>query len=184
MNHEKIERFENQERLEELRPMETLKRVGFKEGMVLCDIGAGTGIFSIPAAEISSRDIYALEKSDDMIDILKARKEERKIKNLKIKKVESHILPIEDKTCDFLILITVLHHIDDKKAMVSEIKRILKDKSRITIVEFHKKETKMGPPVETRISKAELEEFAKENNLKIIEKFDLGDNLYTYVFQV
>lgn len=183
MNYEKIEKFESDDRLKELRPRETLKRVGFEEGMALCDIGAGTGIFSIPASEISREDIYALEKSDDMIEILEARMEEREIKNLKVEKVESHILPVADNICDLTILITVLHHIEDKKTMVDEIKRISKDQARILIVEFHKKESDIGPPIETRISKEELEEFARDNGLEIAESFDLGENLYAYVFE-
>lgn len=51
------------------------------------------------------------------------------------------------------------------------------------IIEFHKKETPMGPPVEIRISQDELEGFGKDNQLKIIDKFDLGDNFYGYVFE-
>lgn len=184
MNYEKIKKFENKARLEELNPRDTLKRAGFKEGMVLCDIGAGTGIFSIPATKISDNDIYALEKSDEMIEILKNRIVEKNIKNLKIKKVESNILPIGDKVCDLVIMVTVLHHIDDKEFMIDEIKRILKDNGKLMIIEFHKRETSMGPPVEMRISEEELEEIGVYNNLKIIDKFVLGDNFYGFIFEV
>ncbi len=184
MNHEKIERFEGKERLEELNTVGTLKRAGFKEDMVLCDIGAGTGVFSFPTAEISNNHIYALEKSDSMIEILNSRIIERGIKNFKVKKVNSDILPIEDHICDLVIMITVLHHIDNKKVLVSEIKRILRDKGRLLIIEFHKRETGSGPPVEIRISQEELEEFAKTYELKTIEKFELGDNFYGSIFEV
>ena len=184
MNQNKIDKFENKERLEELRPIDTLKRAGFKEGMVLCDIGAGTGVFSIPATQISSGDTYALEKSDEMIEILENKKAENKIKNLKIKKVESDILPMKDNICDLVIMITVLHHIDDKELMVDEIRRILKINGRLMIIEFHKRDTPSGPPVEMRIAKEELEQFAKVNNLITIERFELGDNFYGYTFEV
>lgn len=184
MNHDKINKFENKERLEELRPIETLKRAGFKDGMVLCDIGAGTGVFSIPATQISSGDIYALEKSEDMIEILESKISENKIKNLKVKRVESDILPLEDDTCDLVILITVLHHIDDKEIMMDEIKRILKDEGRLMIIEFHKRDTGSGPPVEMRISQEELKEFGKTHKLKTVEEFKLGDNFYGFTFEV
>lgn len=51
------------------------------------------------------------------------------------------------------------------------------------LVEFHKKESDIGPPVETRIAKDELEEFARDNDLEIVENFDLGENLYAYIFK-
>ncbi|MGO1470232.1 MAG: class I SAM-dependent methyltransferase [Tissierella sp.] len=183
MTHEKIKKFESKERLEELSPIETLKKAGFKEGLTLCDIGAGTGVFAIPASKISNENIYALEKSEDMIEILNNRTKEKKLKNLKVKKVKSTTLPMLDNTCDLVIMVTVLHHIDDKKTMVSEIKRILKEKGKLMIIEFHKRDTSMGPPIEIKISKEELEEFARDNELKIVDKFDLGDNFYGYVFE-
>ena len=64
MNDNRAIKFENPIRISELSPKATLIRVGFMEGMKLCDIGAGTGIFSFPATEISSDDIYALEILD------------------------------------------------------------------------------------------------------------------------
>ena len=49
-----IEKLENEQRILELNAGETLMKIGFTEGLNLCDIGAGTGIFSFEAAKISS----------------------------------------------------------------------------------------------------------------------------------
>ena len=46
MNDNRIKKFENPERIAELNPRQTLQAVGFKRGMTLCDIGAGTGLFT------------------------------------------------------------------------------------------------------------------------------------------
>src|SRR6056297_1665427 len=127
MNNNKIHKFENEKRLMELSPINTLKNAGFKEDSVLCDIGAGTGVFAFPAANISNNKIYALDISDKMIDILSIRKKEKNIKNVIIKKVESSTLPVVDNSCDMVSLVTVLHEIDKKDLMIVEIKRILKN---------------------------------------------------------
>lgn len=184
MTHEKIKRFENKARLDELLPKETLRRAGFKEGMSLCDIGAGTGSFSLPATEMSKEDIYALEISDEMIDILEKRRSEGDIKNLKVKKVKDNILPLADKTCHMAIMVTSLHHIDNKELMADEIKRVLKKDGRLMLVEFHKRDTPMGPPRDHRISQEQVEEFGKENGLEQVDKFILGENFYVFVFEV
>jgi len=52
MNHKQIE-LENPERLAELSPKDTLMRIGLGEKDIICDIGAGSGIFTIPAAGIT-----------------------------------------------------------------------------------------------------------------------------------
>jgi len=184
MNDNKIKKYENEKRLLELNPTNTLIKAGFKEDMILCDIGAGTGIFSFPAAEISCNDIYALEISDDMIEILKNRIAESNTSNLKVKKVDSNILPLDDSSCDMAIMVTVLHEIENKEFMINEIKRILKDKGRVMIIEFHKRKTPMGPPVDHRISEEDSEALCNKNGLKTIDKFSLGDNFYSVVFEL
>jgi len=138
MNDNKISKYENPIRIAELNPKNTLIRAGFGEGMILCDLGAGTGIFSFLATQISNNDIYALELSDGMIDILKSRAIERKIDNLKILKVNSPILPLGNSICDMAIMVTVFHEIEDKNSILNEIKRILKDNGKLMIIEFHK----------------------------------------------
>ena len=91
---------------------------------------------------------------------------------------------MKDDICDLVIMVTVLHHIDDKKTLVSEIRRMLKDKGRLLIIEFHKNEISGGPPIEMKISKEELEDFARDYKLKTLDKFDLGDNFYAYVLEL
>lgn len=182
-NDSKVTKFENPKRLEELDPRNTLIKAGFQENMVLCDIGAGSGIFSLPAAQISSNDIYALELSEPMIELLKSRMTENKIQNLKISKVDSDRLPLENDICDMALMVTVFHEIADKESMLREIKRILKEKGRLMIIEFHKKETPMGPPVDHRISEEDVEEICNHNKFITIEKFTMGDNFYSIIFE-
>lgn len=183
MTDSKIIKFENQIRVAELNPKNSLIKAGFKENMVLCDIGAGTGIFTFPAAEISSNDIYALEISDSMLELLTNRIVERNTKNLRIKKVDSNILPLEDNSCDMAIMVTVFHEIENKESMLDEITRILKQGGKLMIIEFHKRETPMGPPFDHRISEEYVEKISNSHGLKTINKFSLGDNFYSLIFQ-
>lgn len=179
----KINKFENPSRIAELDPKNTLIRLGFKEDMVLCDIGAGSGVFSIPAAQISSCSIFALDISDDMINILERKKTENKAQNLTIQKVHSDKFALENGICDMAVMVTVLHEIEDKSFMLGEIKRILKANGKLAIIEFHKKSTPIGPPINHRISQEQVIELCEGKGFKSVEKFELGDNFYCVVFQ-
>lgn len=184
MNNEKINKFENPARLAELDSKNMLIRAGFEENMILCDIGAGTGVFSFSAAEISTNEVYALEKSDNMIEILNMKQNQLNIGNLNIKKVDSDVLPLMDKICDMAVMVTVLHELENKDFMISEIKRILKENGKLLIIEFHKRKTPMGPPVDHRISEEQVEEICIRNGLKIKKKLSIGDNFYGTVFEL
>jgi len=182
MNYNKISKFENPIRIKELNPADTLIKAGFKDNMILCDIGAGTGIFSFPAAKISNNINYALEISDNMIEILSDRIVKNDIKNVIVKKVDSDILPLDNNCCDMVILVTVLHELENKEFMLSEIKRILKENGKLVVIEFHKYKTPMGPPIDHRISEEYVEEICNKSGFKIKEKFLLGDNFYCNIF--
>ena len=183
MNGNKMNKFENPARLAELDPKGTLIKAGLKDNMTVCDIGAGTGIFSFPAAQISDDDIFALEISDGMIELLNSRINERKILNIKVKKVEPPAIPLDSNICDMALMVTVLHEIEDKTSMFNEIKRVLKKNGRLLIIEFHKRETPMGPPVEHRISEEFTQKLCKDHGFKTIDAFSLGANFYGIVFE-
>jgi|GEM_PF-2602649 len=71
MDH-KQNKLENPDRLAELSPKETLMRIGLGEQDIICDIGAGSGIFTIPAARITANTVFALDINDEFLDIILA----------------------------------------------------------------------------------------------------------------
>lgn len=178
----RIEKLENPVRLEELSPENTLKRIGLKPGMTFADIGAGTGIFAIPAAKMTWEKVFALEISEEMIQLLNQRKAEAGLDNLDVRKVEKGF-PLDDESCDLILMVTVFHELDDKEGMLKEIQRVLMANGRLAIIEFHGYETPMGPPVPHRISKEAVQEYAESNGFCLLESFDLGDNFYCQLYK-
>ncbi len=140
LDEERIRKLENPERVSALDPENTLIRAGFENGMTLCDVGAGTGLFSFAAAGISSGNIYALEISDVMIGFLSEVKARRSVSNLTILKVVSDILPLEDKSCDMAVMCAVLHELEGKEAMLGEIGRILRESGILLVIDWQKRE--------------------------------------------
>jgi len=63
-------KLENPERVSELAMPTTLQRLGLGGNMVFCDVGAGTGLFTFAAVQITKGTIYAVEISLEMLDIL------------------------------------------------------------------------------------------------------------------
>lgn len=183
MNEAYISKFENKTRIEELNPRNTLKNAGFKKGMSLADIGAGTGIFAFEANKISNGYIYAFDVSDEMIEILNIRKKERKAYNVIIKKVTSKTLPQSSSSCDYAVMCSVLHHLEDKEFMLSEIHRILKQNGIYISIDFHKSKTPSGPPERFRLLEDEIIELCTNAGFLVIDKYSLGENFNCVVFK-
>lgn len=181
MNNKQI-KFENPIRIEELKPSETLRRIGVKENHVICDIGAGSGIFTIPAAKLTKETVYALEIDDEMLALISDKAEKEDIKNIHPIKVNNSRFDVPNKVADIVFLVTVLHEIKEKTVFLSEIKRVLKEDGKIAIIEFHKRQTPMGPPIGHRLGKEGAMEVFNNVGLIIVEEFDLGPNYYCSVF--
>ncbi len=82
-----------------------------------------------------------------------------------------------------VLLVTVLHEIENRTAFLNEIKRVLKTDGRIMLIEFYKHETPFGPPVSHRISREEVIKAMDETGFFNSMEFALGDNFYCIVFE-
>jgi ubiquinone/menaquinone biosynthesis C-methylase UbiE len=182
MNNNQI-KLENPVRLEELSPTNTLKIIGLQENHILCDIGAGSGIFTIPAARITRKEVFALDINDEMLSIISQKAAAEGITNIKLIKVKDDHFEIMDHSIDIALLVTVLHEIQNPAVFLTETKRILKNNGKIAVIEFHKRDTPMGPPIGHRIGKDEVIDQLKSIDFIVHKDFDLGDNLYCLIFQ-
>jgi len=106
-----------------------------------------------------------------------------KLTNVELVKVQNNKIGIKDEEADLAIMVTVFHEIENKKDYLQEVRRLLRQEGRLAIIEFHKRETPMGPPVSHRIGKSESEEIMKEAGFSIVDEFDLGDNFYCIIFK-
>lgn len=145
-------KLDNDWRRQNLPPYETLKELGLSENDVAADIGCGIGYFSIPIAEIiKSGNVYALDISSEMLAEVERRASVLQLINIITAKTEEYDLKLPDDTVSFSLLVNVLHEVNDKIKFVKEIKRITKENGKIAIIEWEKKETEMGPPIQHRL---------------------------------
>lgn len=181
MNKKQL-KYEAPTRLEELKPKETLIKIGLEGTHTVCDIGAGSGVFTIPASEITQNTVYALDINEEMLKIIRDKVTLSQIGNVVLKKVVDDHYDLPDNSIDFALMVTVLHEIESKMQSLKEVKRILKHNGKYLIIEFHKRQTAFGPPVEERLSKDEVKEMLGYMGFTPCNEFDLGDNFYCLVF--
>ena len=176
-------KLDNSKRREILPPKETLMKLGLKFDDIVADIGCGIGYFTFPAANIVNKKnkVYALDISNEMLDDIKNKMNEKNVRNITCKKTEEYDLKLEDKSVTYVIMVNVLHEIEDKIKMLKEIHRILKSGGKIAIIDFEKKETEEGPPVGHRIAKEELLDLYKICGFEVIDEISFSNIFYGLV---
>jgi ubiquinone/menaquinone biosynthesis C-methylase UbiE len=179
----RVQKLESPIRLEELNPTETLKKIGVKQDQTICDIGAGSGIFTIPASSLA-KEVYALEISNDMLDLIREKVKNEGIHNIELVKVEDDSFNMKANSVDIAIAVTVLHEIKNKSAFLDEIKRMLKPEGKAAVIEFHKRNTPIGPTVDRRLGNESVKELFHASGFTICNEFNLGENFYCVVFEV
>lgn len=141
----------------EVQPAEgIIERASPHSGEICADLGAGTGYVSIPLShEVSS--VIALDSSREMLDSLIASIEPGHESNISPVIGELPELPFADGSIDRIFVINVLHEFEDRDRLVHEIKRVLKEGGRVSLVDFQKRQTSFGPPVGERIDIDDIE---------------------------
>ena len=175
-----MHKIENPARLAELSPPETLARLGLQDGMTFADIGAGTGIFTTAAAQISRAQIWAIDPSANMRAILEEKKQQQALQHVAIM---SDITELPEQSADLALLCTVLHEIDAQEAFLSQMAARLKPAGRLAVIEFHKNQTLYGPPPAIRLSPEDVLRLAEPAGLCESERFTLAESYYCLLLQ-
>ena len=175
-----MHKLEHPARLAELSPPETLARLGLEDGMTFADIGAGTGIFTTVAAEITHASIYATDPSAGMREILSSKKSALALDNAEIL---PDVYDLTEQTIDLALLCTVLHEIDVQEAFLTQIAARLKPVGKLAVIEFHKNQTPNGPPLAIRLSPEDVLSLAKPAGLCEGDRFVLGESYDVLLLQ-
>jgi len=121
-------------------PLKNLKSFGLRDDSIVADLGAGTGHYSLIAGEIVSRGkVYAVELQKDFLTMIRNKVTDARLKNVEIiwGNVEKHGgTKIADSVVDAVIASNILFQVEDKEQFIEEMKRILKPKGRVLLVDW------------------------------------------------
>ena len=132
-------------------PDEVLEKIDIKDDFVVADLGCGSGFFTLPLSR-KARKVFGIDVQKRMLEFLKNKIIEMKVKNIEILLSKKNRIPLENESIDVLVSINALHEFEDLEKMGEEIKRVVKTGGKLLIVDFRKKNTDYGPPKSVRIS--------------------------------
>ncbi len=178
----RIHRFENPARVAELNPEATLGRLGLRAGQVVCDIGAGSGVFTLPAARMTRGRVYAIDIRRDMLDLIAGKAAAEGLDQVVLLEPRGDRYDLSDGEVDLVLMVTVLHEIDRAADVLAEVRRILATGGQVAVIEFHPWRTPMGPPPEQRMDGERIRSLLADAGFTRLDVFDLGENFACQVF--
>lgn len=158
------------------------EKLDLKQGDMFVDLGCGGGDYSMHAASIvgESGSIFAVDLWPEMLE--KISEDARAVGIHNIRPVVSDIrkkIEVPDASMDVCLISTVLHMLDFQREtdrLFAEIKRILKPRGKLAVIECKKENSSFGPPMQARISPEEVEKAFVEFGFLKTDFIDLGSN--------
>ena len=166
------------------KPHEVMRALGLKAGEVIADIGAGSGYFTFRLTHhVGDRGkVYAVDVSPDMI-----RHINRRIRELKATNVVSILADPDDPllpegSVDRFFFSDSWHHIDNQTTYLSLMKKMLKPGGEIVMIDFHKTDLPVGPPMQMKIAREDLIKQMESNGFRLMKEHTFLPYQYFLVF--
>ena len=139
-----LKTLDSQHRFAKLKVDEAVAALKLKPGSVVADIGAGSGVFTLPLAKAVSGagKVYAVDIEQGLVDHIAKKAREQNVTNVQavLGKFTDPNLPARD--VDLAFIYDVLHHIENRAAYLKNLAPYLTAAGRIVVIDFY---PELGP---------------------------------------
>ena len=153
---------------------EVIADLSLKPGMVVADIGAGSGFFSRPIAKAvgPSGKVYAVDIQQGLLDYINKRDAEEKIPNIQTVLGEFDDPKIPARNVDLAFINDVLHHIEHRAAYLKALGTYIKPSGRIAIIEMNKDDPNTGHKnqPELLVAREDMVQWMSDAGFKLVEE--------------
>ena len=137
------------------KPDQVVAALGLTKGQTACDIGSGPGYFTLRLARAVGPTgfVYAEDVEARMLTALRERLERARVRNV------APVLGLSDDpllppgSCDVVLVVDTYHHFPDRAGYLQRLRRSLKPRGRIVNIDYHRRPTPVGPPLDHRVAR-------------------------------
>jgi predicted methyltransferase len=149
--------FDDPARDEWQKPQEIVAAMKIENGMIVADLGAGTGYFepSLSRAVSPTGSVLALDVEPDMVRYLNERVQREHLANVRPALVATDDPKLAPGSVDRILVVDVWHHIDARDAYAGKLRDALKNGGKVFVVDF-KLEATHGPPKRHRLAPEQI----------------------------
>lgn len=170
---------------EEFMPKQNIfNALGELSGKLVADIGCGTGYYTTELSKLVKANgrVYSVEVQPELLEMVTYKT--RDLKNVVNTLSNENKVPIETGIIDIALSVNSFHEFDDKEMTLEEIRRILKPRGRLHIIDFsHEASPPPGPPKDKRVIKEDVILTCEDLGFKYLKTFEVGIYHYGLSFE-
>lgn len=160
-------------------PPRNVALFGIEPGMKVADFGSGSGAYALLMAEHLKGEgaVYAIDVQRDLL---------RKTHNETLKR-KLHVLSVmwgdverpggsklADRSLDLVLVSNLLFQVEDRSALFTEARRVLRDGGRLIVIDWSDSFGGMGPEQKTVVTKEKALELAQDAGFSLERAFEAG----------
>ena len=165
------------------KPDDVIAALDLKPGMVVADLGAGTGYFSVRLAKSAAKPrVFAVDLEPDMVAYLTRRAADEQLANMIAVQATATDSRLPERV-DRVLIVDTYHHIGARVDYFRKLRSYLKPGGRVVLVDF-RLDGEMGPPREFRQTPAECEAELRRAGYRLAKSFEFLKYQQMLVFEV
>jgi ubiquinone/menaquinone biosynthesis C-methylase UbiE len=178
-----LQTLDSQNRVARLKVDEAVARLGLAPGAVVADIGAGSGVFTLPLARaVPQGRVYAVDIDQGLVDHIGRKAQEARATHVRpvLGAFTDPQLPARD--VDVAFIFDVLHHIEDRATYLRNLAGYLRPDGRIAVIDFH---PELGPhrnDPKLQVTREQAREWMAAAGLRPLAEHPLYDDKWYVVY--
>jgi SAM-dependent methyltransferase len=174
MSHEGADWLVRPEREAEESSARMLKELGLAPGMTACDFGAGNGFHTLVMAKSVAPGgrAVAIDIQPEMLTLLQGRAKAAAVTNVDTILATATDPKLGAARCDLILLADVYHELDDPAGTLAHLRRALRPKGLLALLEFRTEDPKVPIKPEHKMSRAQISKELEANGFALARSFD------------
>lgn len=169
-------------------PRRNVAALQVEPGMSVADFGSGSGIYVLHIAEAleHSGHVYAIDVQRDLLRRVHSEAHRRGFKNVEVIWTDlEHPLAskLADHTLDLVLVSNLLFQVENKVAVLTEARRILRPHGRLALIDWSESFSGMGPQKADVVSREKALALAEECGFELHKEFSAGAHHYGLIFR-
>lgn len=169
-------------------PVKNVESCGIQAGMEIADFGSGSGHYTLAAARAlaSTGRVYAIDVNKDLLTKLKNHATRDGFYNVEViwGDIEKpNGTKLRDGSIDLVFLSNILFQIEDKDALIKEVKRVLKPNARVMVVDWSDSFGGIGPTPKMVVNKIMASTMFEKAGFHLDREVSAGSHHYGLMYK-